>query len=133
MVQCWLCCRCFWIPFLSVAMKERDQVLTQNFLSGRNQSSDFEETFCRPPMLTMVSEQRRTHQLDHRTSHCLQVWQTIHRRLEMEEGRPTRRRRQWHPTPVLLPGESHGWRSLEGCSPWGREELDTTERLHFHF
>ena len=28
-------------------------------------------------------------------------------------------RRQWHPTPVLLPGKSHGWRSLEGCSPWG--------------
>ena len=30
------------------------------------------------------------------------------------------RRRQWHLTPVLLPGKSHGWRSLEGCSPWGR-------------
>ena len=27
---------------------------------------------------------------------------------------------QWHPTPVLLPGKSHGWRSLVGCSPWGR-------------
>ena len=43
------------------------------------------------------------------------------------------RRRQWHPTPVLLPGKSHGWRSLVGYSPWGRWELDTTERLHFHF
>ena len=43
------------------------------------------------------------------------------------------RRRQWHPTPVLLPGKSHGQRSLVGCSPWGREESDTTERLHFHF
>ena len=42
-------------------------------------------------------------------------------------------RRQWHPTPVLLPGKSHGWRSLVGCSPWGRYESDTTERLHFHF
>ena len=41
--------------------------------------------------------------------------------------------RQWHPTPVLLPGKSHGWRSLVGCSPWGHEELDTTEWLHFHF
>ena len=41
--------------------------------------------------------------------------------------------RQWHPTPVLLPGKSHGRRSLVGCSPWGRLELDTTERLHFHF
>ena len=43
------------------------------------------------------------------------------------------RRRQWHPTPVLLPGKSHGWTSLVGCSPWGRGESDTTERLHFHF
>ena len=43
------------------------------------------------------------------------------------------RRRQWHPTPVLLPGKSHGQRSLVGGSPWGLEESDTTERLHFHF
>ena len=42
-------------------------------------------------------------------------------------------RRQWQPTPVLLPGKSHGQRSLVGCSPWGREESGTTERLHFHF
>ena len=42
-------------------------------------------------------------------------------------------RRQWHPTPALLPGKSHGWRSLVGHSPWGHEESDTTERLHFHF
>ena len=42
-------------------------------------------------------------------------------------------RRQWHPTPVLLPGKSHGQRSLVGCSPWGLEEFDTTEQLHFHF
>ena len=41
-------------------------------------------------------------------------------------------RRQWQATPVLLPGKSHGWRSLVGCSPWGRYELDATERLHFH-
>ena len=40
---------------------------------------------------------------------------------------------QWHPTPVLLPGKSHGWRSLVGCSPWGLKESDSTERLHFHF
>ena len=44
-----------------------------------------------------------------------------------------RTRRQWHPTPLLLPGKSHGWRSLVGCSPWGPEESDTTERLPFHF
>ena len=41
-------------------------------------------------------------------------------------------RRKWHPTPVLLPGKSHR-RSLVGCSPWGYQESDTTERLHFHF
>ena len=38
-------------------------------------------------------------------------------------------RRQWHPTAVLLPGKSHGRRILVGCSPWGREESDTTDRL----
>ena len=40
---------------------------------------------------------------------------------------------EWHPTPVLLPGKSHGRRSLVGYSPWGREESDMTEQLHFHF
>ena len=39
----------------------------------------------------------------------------------------SKRRRQWQPTPVLLPGKSHGWRSLVGCSPWDREEVDMTE------
>ena len=48
-------------------------------------------------------------------------------------ARPYNWRRWWHPTPVLLPGESHGWRSLVGCSPWGHEELDMTEWLLFHF
>ena len=42
-------------------------------------------------------------------------------------------RKQWHPTPVLLPGNSHGQRSLVGSSPWGCEESDTIERPHFHF
>ena len=49
------------------------------------------------------------------------------------EGRWRERRQQWHPAPVPLPGKSHGRRSLVGCSPWGREESDMTERLHFHF
>ena len=42
-------------------------------------------------------------------------------------------RKQWQPIPVFLPGNSHGGRSLVGCSPWYPEESDTTERLHFHF
>ena len=40
---------------------------------------------------------------------------------------------EMEPTPVFLPGESHGGKSLVGYSPWGRKESDTTERLHFHF
>ena len=40
-------------------------------------------------------------------------------------------RRQWQPTPVPLPGESHEWRSLVGCSPWGHKKLDMSERLLF--
>ena len=36
-------------------------------------------------------------------------------------------RRKWQPTPVVLPGESQGWRSLVGCHLWGRTESDTTE------
>ena len=43
------------------------------------------------------------------------------------------RRRQWQPTPVLLPGKSHGQRSLVGWSSWGHQESDTTEQLHLHF
>ena len=42
-------------------------------------------------------------------------------------------RRKQQPTPVLLPGESHGGRSLVGYIPWGRKESDTTERFYFHF
>ena len=38
-------------------------------------------------------------------------------------------RRKWQPTPVFLPGESQGWRSLVGCRLWGRTESDTTERV----
>ena len=46
---------------------------------------------------------------------------------------PILQRRQWHPTPVLLTGNSHGQRSQVGCSPQGHWELDTTQWLHFHF
>ena len=42
-------------------------------------------------------------------------------------------RKAWQPTPVFLPGESHGRRSLVGYSPWGRTESDTTERLHLTY
>ena len=42
-------------------------------------------------------------------------------------------RKKWQPTPVLLPGESYGWRSLVGYNPWGCKESDMTEQLHFTF
>ena len=49
-----------------------------------------------------------------RTGHGTTNW------FKIRKGVTSRRRRQWHPTPVLLPGKSHGWRNLVGCSPWGR-------------
>ena len=51
----------------------------------------------------------------------------------MTKYKQKRWRRPWHPTPVLLPGKSHGRRSLVGCSPWFHAESNTTDRLHFHF
>ena len=57
----------------------------------------------------------------------------IHSKSLISDSLKNNRRRQWHPTPVLLPGKSHGWRNLEGCSPWGRWGSDMTEQLHFHF
>ena len=42
-------------------------------------------------------------------------------------------RRKWQSTPVLLPGKSHGQKSLISYSPWGRNESDMTEQLYFHF
>ena len=62
---------------------------------------------------------------NHSTSKCIIYFLSIFRHVVW--------RRQWQPTPVFLPGKSHGRRSLVGCSPWGRKESDTTERLHFHF
>ena len=47
-------------------------------------------------------------------------------RIQSSKFEIVQRRRKWHPTPVLLPGKSHGPRSLVGCSPWGREKSDTT-------
>ena len=41
-------------------------------------------------------------------------------------------RRKWQPTPVLLPGQSHGQRSLEGYSSWGGKESDTTQQLSIY-
>ena len=70
-----------------------------------------------------------------RSKHCMFFGQYSHDFLPFMLHEPMLPlwRRQWHPTPVLFPGKSHGPRSLVGCSPWGRKESDTTERLHFNF
>ena len=57
-------------------------------------------------------------------SHVNWRWEGGHR---IEEVCSNLWRRQWHPTPVLLPGKSHGRRNLVGCRLWGRPESDTTE------
>ena len=64
---------------------------------------------------------------------CISVNLFLMRQLILDIPRLFHQRRQWHPTPVLLPGKSHGRRSLVVYSPWGRWGSDTTERLHFHF
>ena len=79
---------------------------------------------------------------------CSVVWMQLPRRCSGKEStfqcRRCRRwfhslvgkiswRRKWPPTPVFLPGKSHGRRSLVGYSPWGCKESDTTELLHFYF
>ena len=67
-------------------------------------------------------------------------WATVHRaaksrtrlkQLSKNNDSCIYRRRQWHPTPVLLPGKYHGWRSLVGYSPWDCKESDTTEQLQW--
>ena len=71
------------------------------------------------------------------TARLQHVAQMVKRLPTMQEtrvlslGREDPWRRKWQPTPVSLPGESHGWRSLVGYSPWGYKESDMTERLHF--
>ena len=61
---------------------------------------------------------------------------TVNLGLSDYPGLPVRQRRQWHPTPVLLPGKSHGWRSLVGCSPWVANSWtqlsDFTFTFHFY-
>ena len=81
---------------------------------------------ARPPCLSPTQEFTQTH--IHWISDAIQPSHPL-----LSPSPPALWRRQWQPTPVLLPGKSHGWRSLLGCGPWGREESDTTERLHFHF
>ena len=81
----------------------------------------------RHPKLTRL-ELTRTSLVAQIVKHLPTTWETQVQSLGWEDLL-----KKWQPTPVFLPGESHGWRSLIGYSPWGRKESDTTERVHFHF
>ena len=67
-------------------------------------------------ILTLTSKKADIHEVTHPHSELCLLYM-----LDM------RRRRQWQPTPVLLPGKFQGWWSLVGCCLWGRTESDTTE------
>ena len=79
--------------------------------------------FCQVLRLAMQSCVNKTIQL----TYCRHLKKVI----KAKYGNPWRRK--WQPTPAVWGGKSQGRWSLVGCSPWGREESDTTERLHFHF
>ena len=72
-----------------------------------------------------------------RCSLVTQWWKRVcskYRRCELDPWvRNISWRRKWQPTPVFLPGESHGQRSLTGYSPWGCKELGATEQLTLSF
>ena len=81
---------------------------------------------CKPGRgLSSETDSARTFVLDSLASRTVKI--------QTSNVKSFSQRRQWQPTPVLLPAKSHGRRSLVGCSPWDCEESDTTERLHFHF
>ena len=87
-----------------------------------------------------ISSSRGPSQPRDRTCICRQVLYhisyiniTAYQSSGLEPVKQLEKAMSMRPTPVLLPGESHGWRSLVGYSPWRLEESDTTEQLHFHF
>ena len=82
-----------------------------------------ESLHCSPETITMLligSTTIQNKKLKKKMCVCVCVY-------ILARGRGEGWRRKWQPTPVLLPGKSQGQRSLVGCSPWGREKLDTSE------
>ena len=117
------------LPFRRASLIDRQE---------RDQLVLFPEPYYYIPVLqtelTDAVDQNRFHlPLNDLCSECLCPSSTPNSSVEILSLELMGQRRQWHLAPVLSLGKSHGWRSLVGCSPWGREESDTTERLHFHF
>ena len=112
------CKGCGFDPWVRKIPWRRAWQPTPVFLSGethgqRNLVGYIQSMGCQRVGHNEVTEHTHTHTHTHT--------RTLSRHLILILLRiPYKRRRQWHPTPVLLPGKSHGWRSLEGCSPWGR-------------
>ena len=92
----------------------------------REKECDFVKEYRITDVITRLYKARAS-LVAHKVKHLPTMQETWVQSLGQED--PCRRK--WQPTSVLLPGESHGGRSLVGYSPWGHKELDTTERLHF--
>ena len=90
-----------------------------------------------PPMVAFPSDTSRGQYWPFHLMMDFLVAQTVKRLPAMQESqfdpwvRKIPWRQKWQPTPILLPGEFHGKRSLAGYSPWGCKQSDMTERLHF--
>ena len=88
-------------------------------------------TYTHRYILALTSTYTHVHSYTCMETHISPKYTLSHAHLHTFISR--QRRRQWQPTPVLLPGKSQGRGSLVGCCLWGHQEWDTIERLHFHF
>ena len=113
------------IYYLSARKAVYDRPTINNTFNNTINSSEKTKLF---PLRKKVRMPTLTDSAQHSTASSSQSNQ---QEKEIKGIQIERQRRQWHPTPVLLPGKSHGWRSLVGCSPWGRLS-DFTFTFHFH-
>jgi len=116
--------------FLDICMQVKKQQLEQDMeqqTSSKLGKEYFKDVYCHPANL--VSMQNTSCEMPGWMKHKLKS------RLlgEISITSDMQWRRWWQRTLALLPGKSHGRRSLVGCSPWSHKESDMTERLHFHF
>ena len=101
----------------------------KNFILNMDQGICIIQT-TRLEKVPVLSNTLKSQQFPHPSSKPSALCHALNFRFLMRNSN-INQRRQWHPTPVLLPGKSHGQKSLVGCGPWGREESDTTQQLPF--
>ena len=102
-------------------------------LSAWHPHASLTKDHCMSPIQRREETREKWSQISRSRHASAPALKAIMNSLLLIKNRSVMWRRKWHPTPVLLPGKSHGWRRLVGCSPWGHKESDMTERLHFHF